>query len=61
MHSRVAREERKDGAMIGQAERDKRSPAGQIAALDIRLGLGVGAKKERARLRRQLTQTKKKK
>ena len=35
-------------------ERDQRSPEEQIAVLDSRLGVGVGAVRERARLQAQI-------
>lgn len=37
-------------ANVRQAERDKRSSAEQLLLLDLRLGVGVGAVRERARL-----------
>jgi hypothetical protein len=40
------------GAELRQEERNKRTPAQQIKALDERLGKGVGASSERARLAR---------
>lgn len=39
---------------INAEERAKRSPQAQIAVLDQRLGKGVGASKERARLTAQI-------
>jgi len=53
MNSSVARKERQLDAKDAQAERDKFSPEFQIARLDERLGAGVGAKRERARLAKQ--------
>ncbi len=41
---------RQTGAEVRQEERERRSPAQQLAELDARLGVGVGARKERARL-----------
>src|SRR6476620_8361515 len=43
-------EHRRFGAEHRAAKRAERSPSAQIAALDERLGEGVGARKERARL-----------
>ena len=40
----------RDRALARNAEWEKLSPAQQIAALDARLGVGVGAVKQRARL-----------
>lgn len=45
---------RRKEAEARAAERAKRSPAEQIAKLDLKLGAGVGAKKERARLVAQM-------
>lgn len=44
------RPERISGAIDRQAEARERSPQDQLARLDQRLGEGVGAKRERARL-----------
>lgn len=41
---------RKENAKERQRQRDERTPEEQLAALDARLGVGKGAKKERARL-----------
>ena len=43
-------ERRRNDAMERAAARNERSAAQQIAELDRRLGKGVGAKRERARL-----------
>lgn len=64
MHSRAKKrnrhrhEQRHQDALKRQDERDGRSPAEQLRLLDARLGKGVGAKKERARLTRLLGGTK---
>jgi hypothetical protein len=47
---RKAREDRQIRAKEAQSEREAFSPREQIAALDARLGVGQGAKRERARL-----------
>lgn len=49
--SRKPRKVRRQEAEVRQAERDKRTPAQQIEVLNARLGIRVGAVKERARLR----------
>ena len=49
-----AKEQRRESAKVRQTERAKRSPAAQIKRLDEMLGKGNGAKKERARLTKQL-------
>lgn len=53
-NGKVAREERQKNAKLDHAERNKLGPAAQIEQLDHRLGAGVGAVRERARLARQL-------
>lgn len=44
------RDERKQRALARQHQRDELTPAEQLANLDDRLGVGVGAERERARL-----------
>ncbi len=44
------KETRQAEAEVRQEDRDKRTPAEQIAKLDKKLGKGKGAKKERKRL-----------
>ena len=45
---------RSEEAEVRREERAKRTPQQQIAVLDKKLGVGVGAKKERARLKKQI-------
>ncbi len=45
-------EQRREEAVSRQAERDSRTPEEQLEKLDLLLGVGEGAKKERARLHR---------
>jgi hypothetical protein len=47
---RIRRTRRQEEAVYRQERHDQRSPEQQIALLDQRLGEGVGAKRERARL-----------
>lgn len=54
MNGSVARKERQLDAIDAQAERDKLSPESQLNVLDARLGVGIGAVKERARLHKQM-------
>jgi hypothetical protein len=51
---RSRKEIRQDEAKERQALRDKRTPQDQIAVLDAKLGVGVGAVKERARLQKEI-------
>lgn len=51
---RDAKTERKRRADERDRERAKRTPAEQLAILDERLGEGVGAVRERARLEAQI-------
>lgn len=53
---KVADQERRHDLM--RAARAERSPEQQIAVLDARLGAGIGAKKERARLTAQIAEAK---
>lgn len=43
-------QQRRDDAKKRQEERDKRTPEQQLAQLDALLGVGIGARKERAKL-----------
>ena len=54
------REDRSDEAFDRDADRFERSASDQLAVLDQRLGKGIGAKRERARLWAELTPTKRK-
>lgn len=47
-------ERRYERAMAQQALRDARTPEQQLRVLDQRLGIGVGAKTERARLEAEI-------
>lgn len=44
------RDERKQRALARQRQRDELTPGEQLANLDDRLGVGVGAERERTRL-----------
>ena len=46
----AVREKKREEAEARQRQRDELTPEQQIAALDARLGVGKGAKKERERL-----------
>jgi len=46
------REIRREESEIRQTERQERTPQDQLSILDIKLGSGVGAAKERARLQK---------
>lgn len=50
----VRRQRRIDGASERQALRDQRTPREQLNRLDQKLGVNMGARKERARLREQI-------
>ncbi|WP_207842588.1 hypothetical protein [Williamsia soli] len=54
------REDRDDEAFERLEKRYERTPEQQLAELDRRLGRGIGAKRERARLWAELTPTKRK-
>lgn len=54
------REDRSDEAFDRDAERFERTASEQLTVLDRRLGKGVGAKRERARLLGELTPKKRK-
>lgn len=50
----IRKEERRNKANEMAIAREGRTPAQQIQRLDAKLGVGVGAKKERARLQAQM-------
>ena len=54
LSGQAAQLERQKTAAEAKAERAAFTPREQIAALDARLGLDVGAKKERKRLKREI-------
>jgi hypothetical protein len=54
-NSHVERQARRDSAHERDTFNASLTPQGRIARLDERLGAGVGAKKERARLAAQMT------
>ncbi len=49
-NSHAVREARRQQAHARQRQRDELTPEQQLTALDGRLGVGVGAKRERTRL-----------
>lgn len=58
MHTMNARERRVTEAVLRQETYDELTPKQKLAKLDARLGEGVGARKERVRLKRQMEQKK---
>ena len=59
--NRIRRKERQSSAKERKQRREKRSPQEQLALLDRRLGKGVGARKERARLKKLIKEKKERK
>jgi hypothetical protein len=47
---KLAKDKRRQEAHLRDEERKRRSPKEQLDLLDSKLGVGIGAKKERARL-----------
>jgi len=60
-NGRLARNYRRKTALERNEARSERSPQQQLAVLDERLGKGVGAEKERARLKKLMRMSKNKK
>ena len=48
------KQQKREDAQARNTARAERSPATQLKLLDLRLGTGVGATKERTRLRRSM-------
>lgn len=55
------KQQRKEEASERQKERKKRGPAEQLHRLDMKVGKGIGAEKERMKLMKKIEQTNKKK
>jgi hypothetical protein len=53
------KEDRCKEAAERQAKRDARSPQEQLAVLDVKLGKGIGATRERAKLLAQIAEQRK--
>lgn len=53
-NTRQVRQQRREAGEQRQAEREQRSPKQQLKELDLRLGKGKGAQRERARLQEAL-------
>jgi len=56
-HAKNRVTQRREQARFRQALRDKLTPKQQLAVLDERFGKALGAKKERARLQKQIEAT----
>tara|TARA_Y100000310_G_scaffold273633_1_gene289177 strand:+ start:2200 stop:2541 length:342 start_codon:yes stop_codon:yes gene_type:complete len=57
LQGKIAKDKRRHEAHLRDEERKRRSPKEQLDILDTKLGVGMGAKKERARLLRLMKET----